>query len=120
MKIRACGVRELCGIAALVLGVLVALSVTAVAATHRGEAVDPVSSSTTTTLIELGPATSVTEEPESDVPTTKPVEVKGERAVVEGRGGASWAWWLLLLLLLAPLVGFVFGITRRRLDSARR
>jgi hypothetical protein len=112
-------VSVLAGIAALVLGVVAALSVPAAAATHRGQGVDSVST-TTTVPIELGPASSVTEEPVSDVPGTVPAAVRGKRVIVDDRGGsASWAWWLLMLLL-APVVVFVFGRTRRSAHSPRR
>jgi hypothetical protein len=109
----------LVGVVAVTLATVAALSLSAGAVTPQGQDAGPVT--TTTTPIELGPATSVTADPTP--PTTEPEiqapEVEGEQVFAERNGGASWAWWLLLLLLL-PAVGFGFGVVRQRLSSTRR
>jgi len=114
---RARGSSALVATVAVTLGTVAALSLSAGAAMPRGQ--DP-GAVTTTTAIELLPATSVTRAPALPEPEVKEpdAEVKGEQAFSDRDGSPSWVWWLLSLLVIAPLIGFLFGISRRRLAGS--
>ena len=96
-----------------IFAVTVALSAAAAATTTRGES--PGDATTTTIPVDIGAPTSVTRTPAVSSPNK--VDVKGERVTATDSGGSSWAWWLLLLLV-APAAGALFGFARHRLASS--